>query len=232
MTDQSASRVLIAPSILAADPSALADAVREAEAAGADAFHVDVMDGHFVPEIAFGRRWVESLRKLTRLPLDVHLMVSNPERHVEPFAKAGADSVTFHAEAAGTTDAIHAVAEHVRAAGAQTGVALKPATSPDVLNGLWDVLDLVLVMTVEPGYSGQAFMSDQLSKIEQLRRTISEQTRERHITIAVDGGIDERTLGACVQAGARYLVAGSSVYSIRRSVREGIAALRAAVQQT
>ncbi len=221
--------VLIAPSILAADPGALSAAVRAAEDAGADAIHVDVMDGQFVPEIAFGRRWVEALRNATRLPLDVHLMVANPRQHVEAFASAGAQWVTVHAEAAGSVEELRLTVEAVNRSGARAGVALKPATQPDVLDRVWDVLDLVLVMTVEPGYSGQTFMRDQLAKIERIRQQLGRRATAGEVLIAVDGGIDEHTLSGCVSAGARYLVAGSSVYSSRRSVAEGIAALRAAI---
>jgi ribulose-phosphate 3-epimerase len=229
MPGPAAERVWISPSVLAADPSALGDAVRAAEDAGADAIHVDVMDGHFVPEIAFGRRWVESLRRATRLPLDVHLMVANPRRHVEAFATAGAGWVTVHAEADGSPDELRRTVETINRAGARAGVALKPATPAEALDGLWSLLDLVLVMTVEPGYSGQSFMPDQVAKIERIRYALAQQASGRDVLIAVDGGIDERTLDACVNAGARYLVAGSSVYSPRRTVREGIDALRAAV---
>jgi ribulose-phosphate 3-epimerase len=223
--------ILIAPSILAADLADLGRAVREAEAAGADAIHVDVMDGHFVPEISFGRQVVAALRKRTTLPMDVHLMVANPERHVQPFAEAGAQTVSVHFEVFAGVPALRATLDAIRVAGARAGVALKPATPAEVLEGVWEALDHVLVMTVEPGYSGQAFMPEQLPKIEAVAKRSADAAKktERPIIIGVDGGVDERTAPLCVTAGARFLVAGSSVYSARRSVAEGMKALRDAV---
>jgi ribulose-phosphate 3-epimerase len=216
-------RFLIAPSILAADFGHLAQAVRDAEAAGADAIHVDVMDGHFVPEISFGRRMIEMLRDATRLPLDVHLMVANPERHLDPFATADAARLTIHAEAA-PPDALPALLQTIRDAGAAPGVALKPGTPADVLTELYPLLDHVLVMTVEPGYSGQPFMPDMLPKLRVIRAAAPP-----HLTLAVDGGIDPTTIRSCADAGATFFVAGSSVYSPRRSVAAGIEALRLAL---
>lgn len=222
------SRVLIAPSILAADFASMGEAVHAAEEAGANAIHVDVMDGRFVPEISFGRQMVAALRRHTTLPMDVHLMVADPQRHIGPFAEAGAQTITVHVEAFAGTTPLQTGLKAIRAAGARVGVALKPATPVEVLDEVWDALDHVLVMTVEPGYSGQAFMSDMLPKVEQLAARVSRESRP--VQIGVDGGIDERTAPACVAAGARFLVAGSSVYSQRRSVAEGMRALRAAVE--
>ena len=223
--------VKIAPSILAADFANLGQAVREAEAAGADVIHVDVMDGRFVPEISFGRQVVAALRKHTSLPMDVHLMVADPQRHVQPFAGAGAHTITVHVEVFAGTTPLQAALDAIRAAGALAGAALKPATPADALDEVWPALDHVLVMTVEPGYSGQAFMPEQLPKIEALaqRASAAAPNGSRPVQIAVDGGVDERTAPLCVQAGARFLVAGSSVYSPRRSVAEGMRALRAAI---
>jgi len=213
----------IAPSILAADFGHMALAVRDAEAAGADAIHVDVMDGHFVPEISFGRRMTEMLRAVTNLPLDVHLMVSNPERHFEPFAQAGATTITIHAEVA-LAAALPGLLHAIRVAGAEPGLALKPATSPAILDGLLTQLAQVLVMTVEPGYSGQPFVPDVLPKLRALR-----QTAPPGLTLAVDGGIDATTIRRCADAGATFFVAGSAVYSPHRTVAAGIEALRLAL---
>jgi ribulose-phosphate 3-epimerase len=218
-------QIKIAPSILAADFAEMGRAVRETEAAGAEAIHIDVMDGSFVPEISFGRRMLEAVRRHTSLPLDVHLMVVSPERHIGPFADSGANAITVHLEA--TTVELEAALGAIRSRGLVAGVALKPATGADALDDLRGSFDRVLVMTVEPGYSGQAFMPDMLPKIEVLARRLRE--ARSHVEIAVDGGVDEGTAPACVRAGATFLVAGSSIYSARRSVAAGIRALRAAV---
>ena len=219
--------VKIAPSILSADFAALGAAVREAEAGGADAIHVDVMDGRFVPEISFGRQMVKALRAHTSLLMDVHLMVANPQRHVQPFVDAGAGAITIHYEALDSAADVRAALASIRAAGKVTGLALKPATPPDVLDGLWDAVDRVLVMTVEPGYSGQAFMPEMMPKLEAL--AAAARAGRHTVEFAVDGGVDERTAPICVGAGARFLVAGSSVFSPRRSVAEGIDAIRSAL---
>ena len=219
--------IQIAPSILAADFAAMGQAVRDAEAAGADAIHVDVMDGRFVPEISFGRQMVAALKPLTSLPMDVHLMVADPQRHLTPFAEAGADTITVHVEAFSSAVQLRDVLEEIRRTGAKVGAALKPATPADALDQVWHALDHVLVMTVEPGYSGQKFQPEQLPKVEALARRAAETGRA--VRIAVDGGVDERTAPDCVRAGARFLVAGSSVFSPRRSVADGMRALRAAL---
>jgi ribulose-phosphate 3-epimerase len=219
--------VKIAPSILSADFAALGAAVREAEAGGADAIHVDVMDGQFVPEISFGRQMVKALRAHTSLPMDVHLMVANPQHHIQPFVDAGADAITIHYEALASVADVRAALASIRAAGKVPGLALKPATPPGVLDGLWDAVDRVLVMTVEPGYSGQAFMPKMMPKLEAL--AAAARAGGHSVELAVDGGVDEHTAPICVAAGARFLVAGSSVFGPRRSVAEGINAIRSAL---
>jgi ribulose-phosphate 3-epimerase len=215
----------IAPSVLAADFGNIARAAQEAEAAGADALHVDVMDGHFVPEISFGRRMTQALRAATHLPLDVHLMVSNPGRHAAPIVAAGATTVTVHAEAVGAAE-LAVLLRSIRAAGARAGVALRPATPLANLADLYPLLDQILVMTVEPGYSGQPFLPEMLPKLRALA-----QSAPPHITLAVDGGIDRQTITLCAAAGANLFVAGSSVYSPHHSIAAGLSALRAALAQ-
>ena len=216
-------RFLIAPSILAADFGRMAEQAQEAEAAGADALHVDIMDGHFVPEISFGKRMTEALASATALPLDVHLMVANPARHIAPFALAGAHTITIHYEAAPPAE-IPGLLGEIKRRGTRVGLALKPDTHASVLQDLYPFLDQILVMTVEPGYSGQPFQHAQLPKLSQIAAAAPPTT-----TLAVDGGIDEQTLPQCASHGATFFVAGSSVFSARRSVAAGIAALRGAV---
>jgi len=212
--------VLIAPSILSADFAALGDAIAVVEAAGADQLHVDVMDGHFVPNLTLGPPVIESIKKRTRLPLDVHLMIEEPERWVDTYARAGADLITVHAEASAH---LQRVLNQIREAGARPGLALNPATLPEVLEYVLDDLDLVLVMSVNPGFGGQAFIPAAVEKISRLNAMIA----GRAIDIEVDGGITPETAPLVTAAGANVLVAGSAVFK-GGNYRANIAAIRTA----
>lgn len=213
--------VRIAPSILSADFAYLGAAVEMAEAAGADVIHVDVMDGHFVPNITIGPLVVAALRKVTTLPLDVHLMITSPERYLEVFAQAGADVLTVHPEA---TPHLHRVLQQIRALGIQAGVALNPATSESVLRYVTPMLDLVLVMTVNPGFGGQAFLPEMLPKIAAVRSILD--AADQEAWLSVDGGIDVTTAPLVVAQGANHLVAGSAVFTAPEGVAAAIRALR------
>lgn len=200
--------VLIAPSILSADFAALGNDVRAVSSAGADFIHVDVMDGHFVPNLTIGPCVMRAIRPYTQLPLDVHLMIRNPEAYIEAYADAGADIITVHAEVAHPTEQL---ITQIHASGKKAGVSLCPATPAEVLVPILDKVDLMLVMTVNPGFGGQKFMHDQLEKIATLRAMIAETGRD--ILLEVDGGIAPGTASLCVQAGANVLVAGSAVFT-------------------
>jgi ribulose-phosphate 3-epimerase len=195
----------IAPSILSADFAALGEAIARVEAAGADLLHVDVMDGHFVPNLSIGPPVIESIRKRTRLPLDVHLMIEEPERWVETYVKAGADYVTVHLEASAHLERTLTL---IREAGARSGVALNPSTPPDVLQYVLDDLDLVLVMSVNPGFGGQSFIPTAYEKIRRLRAMLA----DRPVLVSVDGGVKADNAGLLAQAGATVLVAGSAIF--------------------
>ncbi|HET6368208.1 MAG TPA: ribulose-phosphate 3-epimerase [Pseudomonadales bacterium] len=195
----------IAPSILSADFAALGEAIARVEAAGADLLHVDVMDGHFVPNLTIGPPVIESVRKRTRLPLDVHLMIEAPERWVETYVRAGADYVTVHAEACVHLERALAM---IREAGARSGVALNPSTPPEVLQYVLDDLDLVLVMSVNPGFAGQTFIPATYEKIRRLRAMLA----DRPVLVSVDGGVKADNAAPLAQAGATVLVAGSAVF--------------------
>ena len=195
----------IAPSILSADFAALGEAVARVEAGGADQLHVDVMDGRFVPNITIGPPVIESVRKRTRLPLDVHLMIVEPERYIETFVRAGADLVTVHAEAC---PHLNRTLNQIREAGAKAGVALNPSTPPGSIEWVLDDLDLILVMSVNPGFGGQSFIPSSYAKVRQIRTLVG----TRPIDVSVDGGVNRETAGALAQAGASTLVAGSAIY--------------------
>jgi len=214
--------ISIEASILSADATRLGEQAREAVDAGCEAVQVDVMDGHFVPNLTFGPDVVRALRPHVSVVLDVHLMIYSPEGHIEAFTDAGADRLIVHQEACVHP---HRVMQAIRDLGAEAGVSINPGTSLDVLAELLDVTDCIQLMTVNPGFGGQAFIPSQLDKIRRLRHILNK--RRIDIPIAVDGGVDTTTAPQIVAAGATVLVAGSSVYGKGATVGENVAALRA-----
>ncbi len=199
--------VLVAPSLLAADFSRLGEEVAAIEAAGADWLHLDVMDGHFVPNISFGPVVLKSLRKLTRMPFDVHLMIAPVDAFLGAFAEAGADHIMFHPEAGPHP---HRTLQAIRALNCKAGLVLNPGTPIAHVAPLLDLLDIILIMSVNPGFGGQKFIDSQLARITELRRIIDASGRE--IRLEVDGGIDARTAPLCIAAGADTFVAGTAVF--------------------
>ncbi len=210
--------VKIAPSILSADFANLRNEIIALEKAGADMIHIDVMDGHYVPNLTFGPAIVRVIRELTNLPLDVHLMVDNPEAMLNWFIQAGADILTIHAETCKHLDALLC---SIKERGCKAGVSLNPATNENVLTYILDKVDQILVMSVNPGFGGQAFIPEQLQKIARIKSLIG----NRDIRIEVDGGINPLTAAECVAAGADILVAGTSVFA-SKDYRKNIDALR------
>jgi ribulose-phosphate 3-epimerase len=213
--------ILIAPSLLAADFSALGQEARAVETAGADWLHLDVMDGHFVPNISFGALVVAAIRRHVSLPLDVHLMIAPVDEFIPAFAQAGADHICVHAEAG---PHLHRSLQLIRSLGKRAGVAINPATPISAVAHVLDLIDLVNVMTVNPGFGGQAFLTSQLPKIAELRALIG--ASGRSIRIEVDGGITQSTAPAAIEAGADTLIAGTSVFGAT-DYAAAIAALRA-----
>jgi ribulose-phosphate 3-epimerase len=216
-----ASPIKIAPSILSADFGRLAAEVQAVERAGADWIHVDVMDGRFVPNITIGPVVVAAVRKATKLPIDVHLMIVEPERYVEDFAHAGADILSVHVE---TSNHLARTLQHIRSLGKKAGVVLNPHTPPDSVEYVLERTDLILVMSVNPGFGGQAFMPEVLPKLRAIRKMID--ARGLDIELEVDGGVAPGTAAKVVEAGARVLVAGSAIYG-HPDYAASMAALRA-----
>ncbi|WDU81850.1 MULTISPECIES: ribulose-phosphate 3-epimerase [Lysinibacillus] len=200
--------IQIAPSILAANFAKLGEEVKEVEQAGAQLIHIDVMDGHFVPNISFGSIVLDAIRPLTKLPLDVHLMIENPDQYIEQFAKAGADYITVHVEACRH---LHRTIQLIRSFGVKAGVVLNPHTPIESIQHILEDIDMVLLMTVNPGFGGQKFIHSVVPKIKALSTIIKE--RGLDIAIEIDGGITAETIVPCAQAGATIFVAGSAIYS-------------------
>lgn len=201
--------VKIAPSILSADFTKLGQEIKEVEIAGADYIHIDVMDGHFVPNLTIGPLIVEAVRPITTLPLDVHLMIEKPDAYIETFAKAGASIISVHQE---TCIHLHRTIQLIKKVGVKAGVVINPATSPIMIKEILPYVDLVLVMSVNPGFGGQSFIEESLTKIVQIAKWRKE--LDLSFEIQVDGGVNKETAKACVDAGADVLVAGSAVFNV------------------
>ena len=213
--------VKIAPSILSADFGRLGEQVKEAEAAGADWIHIDVMDGHFVPNITIGPPVVRALRRATDLPLDVHLMIEGPDRYLDAFVGAGADGLTVHVE---TCAHMHRTIQRIRALGVRPGVTLNPATPLSSLEEILPIVDLVLVMSVNPGFGAQSYIPSSTTRIARLRAMLDEMGSDAELE--VDGGVNPSTVATVVEAGATVLVAGSAIFNDRASVYDNVQLLR------
>jgi ribulose-phosphate 3-epimerase len=211
----------LAPSIIASDFTRLAEEIRACEAAGADWLHLDIMDGHFVPTITIGPLFVEACKRAATLPLDVHLMISEPEKHIETFAQAGADNITIHVE---TCPDLPGMVRKIKSLGCKAGITLNPATPASALDSALPIADLVLVMSVNPGFSGQKFMPEMAAKIEELRTKLNALRSEAHLE--VDGGMSAETIPLMKQAGANAFVAGNAAFNHPQGTFEGVRALK------
>ena len=214
-------QIKISPSILSADFTRLAEQVSEAEEAGVDYIHVDVMDGHFVPNITIGPMIVKALRPVTKLPLDVHLMIEKPELYIEDFSKAGADIITVHQEA---TPHLHSTIQQIHDLGIRAGVSINPSTSVSTLDEIICVVDLVLVMSVNPGFGGQSYIPSCTNKISKVRGMLD--NCGSSADLEVDGGVNVDTVKEVIGAGANAFVAGSAIFNDKSSVAENVSALR------
>lgn len=217
-------KLLLAPSIIAADFTHLADEIAACESAGADWLHMDIMDGHFVPTITVGPLFVEACKRTTKLPLDVHLMIEHPENHLEAFAKAGANNITVHVE---TCPDLPQIIQKIKSLGCKAGITLNPDTPASTLDAVLPLVDLVLVMSVHPGYSGQSFMPEMIGKVEEIRNKLDALRSSAYLE--VDGGISAKTLPLMLKAGATVFVTGNAAFKHPQGVGEGIRLLRECV---
>ena len=218
--------IIIAPSILSADLTRLGDQVRQAVEGGADWIHVDVMDGRFVPNITFGPNIVKAVRRVTDLPIDVHLMIVKPEKHIRAFADVGTDHLTVHYE---TCPHIHRTLQSIRELGMSPAIVINPGTPVNTLSELTNSFDSVLLMTVNPGFGGQAFIDSMIDKIRRTKQLLD--ANGSKATIQVDGGISSETIKACYDAGARNFIAGSAIFTHKDGIAAGIRALRSALEK-
>ncbi|MGG3451230.1 MULTISPECIES: ribulose-phosphate 3-epimerase [Bacillaceae] len=216
--------IKIAPSILSADFAKLGEDIKDVELGGADYIHVDVMDGHFVPNITIGPLIVDAIRPITDLPLDVHLMIENPDRYIDAFAKAGADIITVHVEAC---PHLHRTIQLIKSTGTKAGVVLNPHTPVSTIQHVIEDIDMVLLMTVNPGFGGQSFIHSVLPKIREVADLVAEKNLD--VEIEIDGGVNPETAKLCVEAGANVLVAGSAIYN-QKDRAEAIQAIRNSVK--